>query len=103
MSWKEPTLPQMSPNEFELKKKIVSVMHISVRHCTFYNFSRGVINVKNKDKKPYYVAHFHKVFRPHPLTVFDLRIKRFAPNERSYRVTYFLKTAVSVLILEKLL
>ena len=103
MSWKEPTLPQMSPNEFEFKKKNVSVMHISVRHCTFYNFSRSIINVKNKDKRPYFVAHFHKVFRPRPLTVFDLRLKRFAPNERSYRVTYFLKSAVSVLILEKLL
>ena len=93
----------MSPNEFEFKKKNVSVMHISVRHCTFYNFSRSIINVKNKDKRPYFVAHFHKVFRPRPLTVFDLRLKHFAPNERSYRVTYFLKTAVSVLILEKLL
>ena len=103
MSWKEPTLPQMSPNEHEFKKKIVPVMHISVRHCTFYNFSRGVINVENNDKKPYFVAHFQNIFRPRPLTAFDLRLNCFAPNERSYRVTYFLKTAVLVLILEKLL
>ena len=103
MSWKEPTLPQTSANELEFKKKNVPVMYISVTHYTFYNFSRGVINVENKDKKPYFVAHFRKVFRPRPLTPFNLRLKRFAPNERSYRVTYFLKRAVSVLILEKLL
>ena len=68
-------------------EKFVPVMHISVRQGAFYNFSRGVIDVKNKDKKPYFVAHFHKVFRPHPLTLFNLRLKHFAPNERSYRVT----------------
>ena len=47
-------------------------MHISVRHDIFYNFSSGVINVKNKEKNPAFVAHFHKVFRPHPLMPFDL-------------------------------
>ena len=78
-------------------------MYINVTRCTFYNFSRGVINVENKNKKSHFVAHFHKVFRPRLLTLFNLRLKRFAPNERSYRVTYFLKSAVSVLILEKLL
>ena len=38
-------------------------MHISVRHDVIYNFSSGVINVKNKEKKIFFVAHFHKVFR----------------------------------------
>ena len=31
--------------------KILPVMHISVRHDIIYNFSSGVINVKNKEKK----------------------------------------------------
>ena len=78
-------------------------MYISVTHCTFYNFSKGEINFENKDKKPYFVAHFHKVFNPRSLTPFNLHLKRFSPNERSYRVKYFLKSAVSVLILKKLL
>ena len=77
----------MSANELEFKKIIVPVMYLSVTHCTFYSFSRGVINVENKDKKSYFVAHFHKVFRPHSLTPFNLRLKRFAPNDRSYRFT----------------
>ena len=47
-------------------------MHVSVRHDIFYNFSSGVINVKNKEKNPILVAHFRKVFRPHPLTPLDL-------------------------------
>ena len=38
-------------NELKFKKKIVPVMHISVRHGISYNFSSGVINVENKDKK----------------------------------------------------
>ena len=51
-------------------------MHISVRHDIFYNLSNGVINVENKEKKPrFFVAHFHKVFRPCPLRPFDLRPK----------------------------
>ena len=68
-------------------KKNVPVMHISVKHGAFYNFSRGVINVENKDKKPYFVARFLKVFSAHPLRPFNLRLKRFTPNERFYRVT----------------
>ena len=53
-------------------KIFLPVMHISVRHDIFYNFSSGVINVKNKEKKKFFVAHFYKVFRPRPLTPFDL-------------------------------
>ena len=60
-------------------------MHISLRHNIFYNFSSGVINVENKDKKPFFAAHFHKVLMPHPLTPFDYT-SSFAPNERSYSV-----------------
>ena len=50
-------------------------MHISVRHGIFYNFSSDAINDENKDKKPVFLAHFHKVFRPRPLTPFDLHLK----------------------------
>ena len=53
--------------------KFLPVMHISVRHDIFYDFSSGIINVKNKEKKTIFVAHFHKVFKPRPLTSFDLR------------------------------
>ena len=42
---KEPKWPQMSLNELKFLKKYVSVMHISVRHEIFYNFSSSVINV----------------------------------------------------------
>ena len=55
-------------------------MHISVRHDIFCNFSSGVINVKNKDKKPFFAAHFHKVLMPRPLTPFDYT-SSFAPNK----------------------
>ena len=50
-------------------------MHISVRHDIFYNFSSGVKNVENKEKKPFFVGHFHKFLRLHPLTPFDSRPK----------------------------
>ena len=50
-------------------------MHITVTHDIFYNFSSGVINVENKGKKQFFVAHFHKVLRPCPLAFFDLRVK----------------------------
>ena len=74
-------------------------MHISVRHDIFYYFASGVLNIKNEEKKIDFVAHFHKVFRPRLLTPFDLR---FAPNERPHRLSYLSKTALLVLILEKL-
>ena len=48
-------------------------MHISVRHDIVYNFSSGVINVENKEKKAFFAALFYKVFRPRPQTPFDLR------------------------------
>ena len=47
-------------------------MLISVGHDIFYNFSSGVINAKHKGKNPFFVAHFHKVFRPRPLIPFDV-------------------------------
>ena len=47
-------------------------MHISVRHDIF---SSGVINVKNKEKKLFFVAHLHEVFRLRFLTPFDSRSK----------------------------
>ena len=50
-------------------------MHISVSHNIFYNLSSGVVNFENKDKKPFFVAHFHKILRLRPLTPFDLRLK----------------------------
>ena len=50
-------------------------MHISVRHDTFYNFSSGVISVENKENNPFFVTHFHNVFRPRPLTPFDFHPK----------------------------
>ena len=46
-------------------------MHISVRHDIFLNFSSGVINVKNKEKKLLFVAHLHEVFKLRFLTPFD--------------------------------
>ena len=46
-------------------------MRISVTHGILYNFSSGKINVENKEKKPFFVAHFHKFFRPRPLMSFD--------------------------------
>ena len=55
--------------------KIFKVMHISVRHDILYNFSSGVIDVKNKEKKTFFVTHFLKFFRPGPLTPFHLRTK----------------------------
>ena len=61
-------------------------MHISKRHDIFYNFSSGVINVKNKEKVNFFVAHFHKVFRLHPPTPIDYA-PSFAPNGSPYRVT----------------
>ena len=50
-------------------------MHISVRHDIFYYFASGVLNIKNEEKKIAFVAHFHKVFRPRPLKLSDLRPK----------------------------
>ena len=48
-------------------------MDISVRHDIFYNFSSGIINVKNKEKNLFFfTAHFRKVFIPCPLTSIDL-------------------------------
>ena len=67
MSWNEPEWAQ-------ILKKFVPVMHTSVRHDVFYNFSSRVTNVENKDKKPFFIVHFHKVLRPRPLTPFDLRL-----------------------------
>ena len=66
----------MSSNFF----KKLPMMHISVRHDIFCNFSSCVINVENKDKKPFFVSHFHKVLRPRPLTPF-VYASSFAPNE----------------------
>ena len=51
------------------------MMHISVRHDILYNVSSRVINVKNKEKNPFFAAHFLKAFRPGPLTPFDLHPK----------------------------
>ena len=50
-------------------------MHISVRHGIFYNFSSDAINDENKDKKPIFLAHFHKVFRARSLAPFDLHLR----------------------------
>ena len=61
----------MSFTELKFFKNIAA-MHISVRHDMFYKFSIGVINVENKEKRPIFVAHFRKVFRPRPLRPFDL-------------------------------
>ena len=47
-------------------------MHIIARHDIFYKFSSSVINVKNKEKEIFFVAHFHNVFRQHLLTPIDL-------------------------------
>ena len=54
------------------------MMHVILRHDIFYNFSSGVINVESQVKNPFFVAHVHKVFRPCPLTPFDLRRKFYA-------------------------
>ena len=59
--------------KWEILIKFLPVMHIIVRHDIFYNFSSGVVSVKNKEKKSFFVAHFHKVFRPRPLSPFDSR------------------------------
>ena len=67
----------MRLNELKLKKKNVPVMHISVRHGIFYNFSKRVINVHkkiNKDKTRFFVAHFYKDFRSRPLVPLDLSL-----------------------------
>ena len=48
----------MRLNELKLKKKIVPVMHISVRHGIFYNFSSDAIHDENKDKKPVFYSPF---------------------------------------------
>ena len=69
----------------ELNKIFTSdayVIHISVSHDHFYNFSSGVINVERK--KTFFVAYFH-VFRPRFLTPFDLHHK-FVSHERPNRV-----------------
>ena len=50
--------------------KLLPVIHISVRHDIFYNFSSGVKNIENK-KKSFFVVHFHKLFRQRPLMPFD--------------------------------
>ena len=82
-------------------KKIVPVMYISERHGIFYNFSSSAINVKNKDKEPFFIAHFHKVFRPRPLTPFDLHFK-FCTKWKALS-SYIILEPVLVLILDKLL
>ena len=87
----------------ELNKIFTSdayVIHISVSHDHFYNFSSGVITVENKEKKTFFAAYFH-VFRPRFLTPFDLHHK-FVSDERPNKVKQLLKTALLVLILEKL-
>ena len=49
------------------------MMHISVRHHIFYDFSSGVTNVKNKEKKKtFVVVHFYKVFKPCPAIILNL-------------------------------
>ena len=65
----------MNLNELKFLQNFYEVMHISVRHDIFYNFSSGVKNVENKEKKPFFVGHFHKFLRLHPLTPFDSRPK----------------------------
>ena len=40
---------------------------------------------RKQKKKKVFVAHFHKAFRPRPLTAFDLP-PSFAPNERLLKV-----------------
>ena len=58
---------------------------------------------KIKKEKNTFVAHFHKVFRPRPLTPFELRPKFWAKwKTSSIYITQisFLKTTVLVLILE---
>ena len=42
--------------------KILPVMHVSVRHDLFYNFSSGVMNVKNKEKKLVFCSPLSKGF-----------------------------------------
>ena len=53
----------------ELKLALISsinflpVLHICVRHDIFLQFFKRLINFKNKEKKPVFLAHFHKVFK----------------------------------------
>ena len=62
MSWKEHKWPQINLNKISFLKKFVPGMHISKRHGIFYNFSSGVINVKNKDKKTFFYSPVSKGF-----------------------------------------
>ena len=41
-------------------------MHVSVRHDLFYNFSSGVMNVKNKEKNPVFCSPLSKGFYATP-------------------------------------
>ena len=41
--------------------KLLPVMHISVRHDIFYNFSSDVINVKNKEKNRFLLPIFIRI------------------------------------------
>ena len=38
--------------------KFLPVILVSVGHDIFYNFSSGVINAKNKGKKPFFCSPF---------------------------------------------
>ena len=58
-------------------------MHISVRHDIFYNFSSGVINVENKEKKRVLQPIFIR-FLGHTLLPHLIYAPSFAPNERPY-------------------
>ena len=73
-------------------------MFISVRHDKFYNFSSDLINVKNKEKTAF-EAHFHKLYRPRPLTPSNLHPKFCAKWKASQS---YLTLEDSSLILEKL-
>ena len=65
--------------------RFLTVMDISVRHDIFYNFSSGVINVKNKEKNLFFLLPifirflFHALWRP------SIYAPSFVPNERPCR------------------
>ena len=42
--------------------KMLPVMHVSVRHDLFYNFSSDAMNVKNKEKNPVFCSPLSKGF-----------------------------------------
>ena len=82
-------------------------MHISIRHDIFYNFSSTVINVENKEKNPFFIAYFHKVFRPCLLTPFDLHPKfcakwkalwRYKTLEDSSFGSYFREASIAIIL-----